>query len=949
MILEGFEIENWSCIKRVAIEDFPPSGIIVLHGPNGTGKSSIIQALRACLLDYKSGSVADRLKRWYPKNSADKPRVRVTFRTRGHTWRITKQFSSKESQLESLTARGAWKLEQSTETSAHEETRKLVGGKDSNSGLQQLLWLTQAEFQLPKPSEFDLDVQSQLRAVLGVLQTPLDDRFLARVKKEWSEWFRAPMKPGEKPKVKKDCSLSKELAVLEQRRGELTVIEAEYKQMEGKVERSVDLEVRSRNLRRERGDKTRERDLLQVEYEKSLTRLEAHRLAIEHVDGAEKVLNDRKVQRKQRMEAEQRTREAEREAETACRDVEEKSQRLGAAQQKLHGMRLQLQALGNARRELQDRLNEVNNRRQILTLKEQVKTTRENLRRAEDATTDLERLKKEARDRAAPDVTVLQELEENRNKATQSRADLEAAAIALTLVPKPGAAVPSLEVDGAAAVQAAPSADGAPISYSFRRRAEITIPGWGRVEVLRGSDARSLDELENDLHELDRNFAEGLAPFGVAAGDPKALDELRRLEAEKKLRDPRLQDKQHDVDRFAPRGLEPLRQELTRLEKLSLSRESAAGSPTLNADIPFDPIELEKEAVRLKEEIDASQDNVNAAQQQIDKVEREIDGTPETAPAASSKTVRAEQSRTIDLGLRQQDAVARENLARVNAGAKHRRGDLDRAPTVEQIDEAIRDAEDVLSKARAELEAAKLSEGEETIRDRLEASKEGVRETENQLADTDKEFHQIEGALRSTEGLHQKRAAIAAQVEERVRQTQRQLLESEAYDRLYGLFEECREKQFGAVMGPIQDRVLRWMRVLRIGGYESIRFNDQFLPEKLIAGGGATEWLLGEESTGTIEQIALMVRLALGSVLSTPEEPVLAILDDPLTHSDGVRLDRMRAVLRNAASGDTSSVPATGPLQIFICTCHPEWFTLDGAKIIDLSKPDVLRRSCEFS
>ncbi len=40
-----------------------------------------------------------------------------------------------------------------------------------------------------------------------------------------------------------------------------------------------------------------------------------------------------------------------------------------------------------------------------------------------------------------------------------------------------------------------------------------------------------------------------------------------------------------------------------------------------------------------------------------------------------------------------------------------------------------------------------------------------------------------------------------------------------------------------------------------------------------------------------------MVRLALGSdLLSTPEDPAVAVLDDPLTHNDVVRLDRMRGI-----------------------------------------------------
>ena len=147
-------------------------------------------------------------------------------------------------------------------------------------------------------------------------------------------------------------------------------------------------------------------------------------------------------------------------------------------------------------------------------------------------------------------------------------------------------------------------------------------------------------------------------------------------------------------------------------------------------------------------------------------------------------------------------------------------------------------------------------------------------------------------------------------------------------------------------MGPIHDRLLRWMRLLRIGNYRSIAFNDQFLPEKLIASDGATELMLGEESIGTIEQIGLMVRLALGSALSTAAEPVVTMLDDPLTHSDVRRLDLMRAVLKNASLGDPGTTPPAGPLQILVFTCHPEWFAVDGAKIIDLSNPHVFSRNC---
>jgi predicted ATP-dependent endonuclease of OLD family len=83
MILESFEIENWSCIARLAVNDLPATGVVVLHGPNRTGKSSIIAALRACLMDFPANSSKKDLKRWFCRNTDLKPRVSVAFRSAG--------------------------------------------------------------------------------------------------------------------------------------------------------------------------------------------------------------------------------------------------------------------------------------------------------------------------------------------------------------------------------------------------------------------------------------------------------------------------------------------------------------------------------------------------------------------------------------------------------------------------------------------------------------------------------------------------------------------------------------------------------------------------------------------------------------------------------------------------------------------------------------------------
>ena len=944
MILEGFEIEHWSCIERMAVEDLPPAGVVVFHGPNGTGKSSAIEAVRACLMDKKSTSRA--LDRGFPKNSAERPRVSVTFRAGGTSWRITKQFSSKDSRLESRTPGGQWKLETADPSEAHDRARRLAGGSDSTLGLHQLLWLTQAEFRLPDPKRLDADVQSRLRAVLGVLQTPLDDRFLGRVKEEWSRWFSARNKPGERPKLKPGCPLDKDLILLGRYEGELAGVEAEYREFEQMIGRSSRLEVSARDLHRQLDEKTIFRDRLQREYAECRVRLEAHRHAAEEVGRSEAALGEARARKRRRADAEGRIRDAEAAAEEARGGVEEAGGRLRAAEEKLRGLRRDLQRSGIAGRELRQRLSGVSERRSRMELAERLVAVRDNLRRAERAEARVEELKKQVRERPAPDDATIKALEANRTDAARARAELDASTIDLTLLPDPGAAAAALLIDGTPAAGAGPTPDRGPIRHSIRRRAEIAVPGWGRVEVIRGADARSLDQIEDELGRLERQFAEWLAPFGIAPSDPTALDQLRGSAAEGKLRAPELKRRSEDLAQLAPDGLDALRGEADELGRRLQARDSDLGGEPLHASSPPDAGQLDGAIDDLKECIRDNEAEVAATEGAIEALELQIEGQAAARPAAhAGGGVGSGGRRTPAAGLREREAAAKERLTSLVARLAALRDDLGNSPPAERIEEGIRDADVALATARDEFDSSRLNEGELTVRDRLDAACEGCRALEGRRTAVDRELHELRGALGQSEGLHQRRAALAARVEELRRRTEREALESDAFDRLYALFEECRERQLGAIMGPIHDRVLRWMRLLRIGGYQRIHFNDQFLPETLIAGDGAIELSLAEESIGTVEQIALMVRLALGASLSTPEEPAVAVLDDPLTHSDVERLDLMRTVLKSAAAGDAGLTPPAGPLQILVFTCHPEWFAIDGARMIDLSKSEPMPRT----
>jgi predicted nucleic acid-binding Zn-ribbon protein len=324
--------------------------------------------------------------------------------------------------------------------------------------------------------------------------------------------------------------------------------------------------------------------------------------------------------------------------------------------------------------------------------------------------------------------------------------------------------------------------------------------------------------------------------------------------------------------------------------------------------------------------------------ERLRKLEAEIEECEKAADEAARKI------ETKPTGCRARADQARNTLAAVQATARAEREGLDRLPTAAELAAALAKAEQDLSNAQTVLSQVQLSDEESTLPGRLAAATDGRDQLRQRREEVREELHKLQGSLSKSAGLHQARAEAAAVVDGLRHKTQREILESRAYDRLYELFEECRQKQLSTVAGPVIDRVLRWMRLAGITDYRTIECGDNFLPQTLTGKDGRQSLPIEHESTGTQEQVALMVRLALGSVIAPPAETAVAVLDDPLTHSDSLRLDRMRAVLKAAAAGDPSASPSAGPLQILVFTCHPEWFRVDAAPMIDLGNPMILDR-----
>src|SRR5437016_5739708 len=136
MMLRGIHIEHWCCIARLDLDNLP-AGNIVLYGPNRTGKSSLVKALRGCLFDFDHDTSRTELKSCLPWNHAGPAQVAVDFEVAGELYRITKVYSKKVGGLARLEKKSAdqWHLVEDSPREASRKTRELIGIQKSQLGL----------------------------------------------------------------------------------------------------------------------------------------------------------------------------------------------------------------------------------------------------------------------------------------------------------------------------------------------------------------------------------------------------------------------------------------------------------------------------------------------------------------------------------------------------------------------------------------------------------------------------------------------------------------------------------------------------------------------------------------------------------------------------------------------------------------------------------------------
>lgn len=145
--------------------------------------------------------------------------------------------------------------------------------------------------------------------------------------------------------------------------------------------------------------------------------------------------------------------------------------------------------------------------------------------------------------------------------------------------------------------------------------------------------------------------------------------------------------------------------------------------------------------------------------------------------------------------------------------------------------------------------------------------------------------------------------------------------EADTLDLLRSALAEAGREASRTFLAPVTRRAARYIEQLLPGC--GLSFDDE-LGLTSVSRAGFDEGC-GVLSQGTQEQLAILTRLAFADILLEDGAPISLILDDPLVYSDDARLEIMTDILQEAA----------GRMQVILLTCRSKAFRhVDGHRLV---------------
>lgn len=874
MILKSLEVANFRKFRdRLRIDGFTP-GLNIVVEPNETGKSTLLEALRAALF-IRYSAKTELVRSYVPIGDDVAPRVNVEFEVQGQGWSLEKQFM--KAPYVRLTGVGG----RSESDAAEEALQELLGFERGNNrgsdpearGPLGMLWVEQASaLAVEGPNRIVRDtvrgvLEAEVGAVTGgrrfdAIRANIETAYAA-LRTSKSGQSRGELAAAELRVATATSARQQAEATLRDYEQALTDLESAKSRLRI-VERDLaDPEIAEQRKQLEGDKKVAETTALrtataEAQYAQFEERAAAAALRLKRLDDAEA----RHLDARSTLEINEAARIGAKQKADAAAD-EEKALR-GALEAARAEREKCEAALTTARERLGAFAKAAAGRRAIDALK---------------ALSDLEERERALLSDAGAsiDADTLDRLAQLEHAAVTARARFEAGAVKVDFTLANGAA---LRIDGK------PS-DASSIDILAATRIEIGDIGSLLIRPPEGA-GRSI--------EADRASAED-----ALAAALRALDIVSYSAA------------------------------LSRNERAgAASRELVALRKQIAAACPGDPtIGLAAGADALHAFVATLDENVTAGAAPADDIDDLVRAAEEAKSNEAAALARHEVARQSLAKAEKELATAAADLAAATKDASGTANDLetvladgDRDALEAAVSAAVRERAVKFEGLEAARESAKAFDVE-SIQRRIEnLERANVRANEDRVDLTGK-IATLEATL-AREGTSGPGGQVAeAQDEEQaaIAACDRLRREADTLEMLRKALAQAASEASRTFLAPVTKRAARYVQRL-LPGCE-LSFDEELGPSTV--GRGGIDESCGDLSRGTQEQLAILTRLAFADLLLEDGAPISLILDDPLVYSDDARLETMTDILQDASQR----------MQVILLTCRSKAFRhVDANRIL---------------
>lgn len=881
MIIEEITIRNWRGYREPHTFRFD-EGFNLLVGNNEAGKSTLFEAFTRALFD-RHNSRAEPIRQIQPLESSLGPEAVIVFQAGGKRYKVRKRFLQRPVAEVFTWRKDRWELDHEGDA-ADDAVRDILRGENpgraaqpEHRGLCQALWYLQDEPPLPDEAWAE-GVNEGLAGIVSlVAKSPEEDRILREIEDMYNKIYT--------PKDGKIRARS-DLALIQ---GEIQNLEIELQALHDRSRRVESLRLELQSFAEER----RQKDIVlrnaRAEVADLRQRLKEGTTLEEGKREKEEALRQAEATRRRLADDLAAVDERIRQIDELNRDLEERQQE---ADTHLADARIEERAADGHHKawkmDHEPELRRVAKDLEILQAIERVGRFEEEearisgeLERIETAETGLRERQDILSTTPLPGEEDLRTYQAQKLKLATVSGRIEQTAIRIgfdlrledvSITADPD--VERLTEDG---------------EYLILEPTTFTIGDLGTITVRGGGS--SLEDLQGEARSLSAGIASTFERFGVA--DEQDLYDLRQHRQSLEQEIEHLKGTLDDLT--ASKSPDNLREDLV------LTRQKITGERGRLSAAPPGWQDLADDAIREKsEELARRRDELN------EEIERERKKEEDARAAHARAYRRADEASTRLTELRTEV----RGLERANGEVLKSYGAYENLQAaLERETESVRrveeEFEDLLSEYRVKVEGPRVQ---------YDGAQETLRGLEEQMQSVEREIvdrkARIEEAV--SRDLYSNMGDLEARLGVRRRRLDQATRQAEAVKLLHDMMQAFKKKQATALSEPVADLMNRWLVMLTSGSYDSIRMNEKIFPEGVLDPDYDEEVPLDYLSYGTREQVIVLLRLAMGVLLSG-EERNLVIIDDCLVNADPIRMRHLCQILDEVAAKHC---------QIIIATCN---------------------------